>query len=65
MSLLRMILGAVIVAIVLAVVVGLISLRGTPPDVVNLNANQQATQMMSVELGMSSELGPSTPIDDP
>lgn len=64
MPLLRMVLGAVILAVTLAIVTGLIALRGTPLDAVGSNADQPGEQMMSVELGMSSELGPSSPIDD-
>ncbi len=64
MPLLRMVLGAVILAVALAIVTGLISLKGTPLDVIGPNADQQSQQMISVEMGTSSELGPSSSIDD-
>ena len=64
MPLLRWMIGAVIVAVVMAIVTGLIVLRGTPLDVAGPNTVQQGEQMMAVELGTSSELGPSSPIDD-
>jgi hypothetical protein len=61
---LRMVLGAVILVIILTVVAGLISLRGTALDVVSLSPDQEDNRMMAVELGTSSELGPAAPIDD-
>ncbi len=64
MPLLRWMIGAVIVAVVMAIVTGLIVLRGTRLDVAGPNTVQQGEQMMAVELGTSSELGPSSPIDD-